>query len=118
MKNRFDFRFQIHSGHRLRHPIRHGRHPEHPHTLTPSLRDFHRFDRRREITPRRHTIPNPIQIPITVLFKLGNRHAVDSGRTLVGLDPRKRLPHNPLGNLKRFVPRLRFGHPTPPGQAG
>ena len=58
-------------------------------------------------TYRRHTIPNPVQVLVAILFELGDRHLVHSGRTLIGLDPLKRLPHHPLGNIKRLVPRLR-----------
>lgn len=51
MEDRLDFRLQIHSGHRLRHPISDGGHAEHPHSCAACLGDFHGLDRRWEELP-------------------------------------------------------------------
>ena len=55
-------------------------------------------------TYRRHTIPNPVQVLVAILFELGDRHLVHSGRTLIGLDPLKRLPHHPLWKYQTACP--------------
>lgn len=48
MDDRLDLRFQIHSGHRLRHPVRDSRHAKDSHPLATRLRNLHELHRRRE----------------------------------------------------------------------
>src|SRR5215467_6154681 len=71
------------------------------------LRYFDCQHRRREVTPRRQPIPELVQVPSQVLFKLLDRLAVNTGRSIVGLDPLVRFPDLPFGNRKRLVLRLR-----------
>src|SRR5664279_2190133 len=66
------------------------------------LWSLHGLHRRREVTPRRHAIPQLKQVILQIPLKLLDRHAVNTGRALVGLDPQIRLPHHVLGNIKRF----------------
>ena len=110
MEDRLDVRFQIHPGHRLRDPVRHGRYPEHANPFASCFGDLHRFHRRREIAARRQAIPDPLQVVAQVLLELCNGLAIDSRRTLVRFHPLIRFPHFTLGNTKRF----RFIHAGPP----
>src|SRR6266702_1419739 len=66
------------------------------------LRDFHGFNRRREIRPGRHPVPQPVQVILQILLELLDRLPVHSRRALVGLDPLIRLPDHSLRNLERF----------------
>src|SRR5450759_3616434 len=77
---------------------------------------FHRPHRGREVTPRRHPIPDPVQTVLQVLLELLDRAPVHSRRTLIGLDLLPGLPYFPLRNLKRLACRLQFAHATPSGQ--
>ena len=115
MEHRFDLRLQVHPGHRLCDSVGHSRYSSDPtRVLLTRLRNFHRFDRRREVAPGRHAVPNAKKMLIAILLELGDRHIIHSGRTPVGLDPLIRLPYDPLGDVKRLVLLLRLVHPTPP----
>ena len=119
MEDRFDLRLQIHPDHRLRDPVGHGRHAEHPDPVCLLLSGS---------PPLSPAAGNscPTTADSTACTDSSSRSCsnssidclVDARRTLVGLDPLKRLPDHPLGDLKRLVLRLRFAHPAPPGHAG
>jgi hypothetical protein len=84
MKDRLDLRFQIHSGYRLRDPIRDSGHTQDPNlVLLTRLGNLHGLHRWREVTSRRHAIPNPIQMLIAILFELLDRHIIHPSRALV-----------------------------------
>ena len=100
--------------HRLRDPVSHGRHTEHPGARPVRLRDLHRTHRRREVRPRRHPIPDLVQVALQILLEVGDRLPVHSGRSLVRPDFLPRLPDSPLRNLKRLARRLQLVHATPP----
>lgn len=52
---------------RLHDPVGHCRHTEQTNSATMRLRDLHTFHRRRKVTPRGQTIPNPIEITLQIL---------------------------------------------------
>ena len=66
--------------------------------------------RRREVRPRRHPIPDLVQIVLQIFLELLDGLPIHPGRTLVRLDPLVRLPHEPL----RYVKRLSFRTSTCP----
>ena len=109
VEQRLHFRLQVHADHRLGNSVRHGGHAERP---CPSrlLRYLHRPDRRREIRPRRHPIPELVEVPFQVLLELCDRLPVDTSSPLIGPDFLVGLPDNPFGNLKRLRRRLRLAH--------
>ena len=61
MEDRLHDPLQTVGHHRLRDPVRDSGHPEHPHPTT-GLRDRDSTNRRREVGPRTHPIPNPVQV--------------------------------------------------------
>ena len=75
---------------------------------------FHRLHRRRKVTPRRHPIPDPVEIVPQILLEVLDRAPVHARRSLIGLDSLVRLPHEPLRNTERLSRRLRLAHSIPP----
>jgi hypothetical protein len=118
VEDRFDLRFQIHPDHRLGDPVGHGRHSEQTNPFASCLGDLHRLHRRREVGARGQPVPDLVQIPVPVGLELRDRLLVDPRRPLVRLDPPKRFPDNPLGDVERLVLLLRFAHLAPPGHTG
>ena len=92
-----------------------GGHAEHPGARAMRLRYLHRPHRRRKIRPRRHPIPDLIEV---VPSDPSRSPSIDCpstpARTLVRLDPLVRLPHQPLRYLKRLARRLQLAHASPP----
>src|SRR6266568_1915790 len=78
------------------------------------FRYLHRLHWRRKVTPRRHPIPDPVQIVLQICLEVLDRAPVHSWRSLVSPDSLIRLPHEPLRNDERLSRRLRFAHPIPP----
>ena len=66
------------------------------------LRYLHRLHRRREVRPRRHPIPDPIQLIPQIRLELLERQPVHPRRTLIVPHRPVRLPHLPLGYLERL----------------
>jgi hypothetical protein len=97
MKYRCHFRLQIHLDHHLRHTIRYGRYTQPPGSPI-TLGNIYGANRRREITPRGHSIPDFIQIVFKINLKIFNRLPIDSHRTLVCLYPSKGFSNHMLGN--------------------
>jgi len=78
---------------------------------------FRNFDcphRRRKVGPRRHPIPDLVQVVLQIGFELFDRLPVHPGGTLVRLNALVRLPHEPLRNVKRLILRIRLAHSCPP----
>src|SRR6476661_7125208 len=68
---------------------------------------LHRTHRRRKVAPRRHPVPDLIQIVLQVGLKCPDRYFVHARRALVRLDLLPCLLDSPLRNLERFTRRLR-----------
>jgi hypothetical protein len=81
-EDRLHSRFKDHFNNHLRHTIRYGRYAQNafPAIL---LRNGHRFYRRREVSSRRHSVPNTIQIPLQLQFKVVDRFFIHACRTRV-----------------------------------
>lgn len=111
MEHRLHLRLQIRPHDRLGDPVRHGGHAEDADALAPCLRYLHRPDRRWEVRPRGHAIPELVEVPLEVPLELCDRLPVDTSGPLVGPDLLVGLPDNQFGNDKwlcRF--RLRLAH--------
>ncbi len=74
---------------------------------------LHRPDRPREIRPRRHPIPQRVEVPREVLLELLDAHAVGPGRSAIVLDLQPRIPHQSLGDVMRLALQLRLMHAIP-----
>ena len=55
--------------HRLRHPVRDRRHPQDSRPTAMRLRYLHRLHRRRKVGPRRHPIPDLVQVVLQILSR-------------------------------------------------
>ncbi len=66
------------------------------------LWNFHLLDRRREIPPRRHPVPQLVQIPRQVLFEHHDGFIIDARGASVALDLLVRFPYCALRNDIRF----------------
>src|SRR5471030_2064806 len=100
MEQRVHRRLQSRLHHLLRDPIRHGRYAQLPFP-TVCFRYFHRPHRRWKVAARRHPIPNLVQVPFQVPFKIRNRLLVNPCRSMVRFYSFIRLPDLPLGNTER-----------------
>src|SRR6266496_424410 len=111
MKTGLHRRLKVQLRNHLGDAISHRGHPENPYSPV-LLRYFNYFDRRREIAPRRHAIPDLVEIIFEILFKSRDRFIVDSRRTLVRFYSFVCIHYDMLGNLRRlcfvhrFLPRL------------
>jgi hypothetical protein len=112
VEDRLHTGLQRHRRRRLRDPVRDIRNAEHP---DPTLLGYlHRPNRPREIRPRRHPIPQPIEVPREVLLEPFDRDAVSPGRSAIVLDLQPRIPHQSLGDVMRLALQLRLMHALPP----
>ncbi len=75
MKMRFHLRLQIQLYHHLRNPVGYRGYSQRPFASV-VLWYLHGSHRRRKVTPRRHPIPELIEIPLEVRLKLFNRFTV------------------------------------------
>ena len=91
------------------------RYAEHPYpALLALLGDLHCPDRPGVIRPRRHPIPQPVEVPREVLRELLDRDTVGPGRSAVALDLQPRIPHQSLGDVVRLALQLRLTHAAHP----
>src|SRR5262249_16548403 len=81
---------------------------------SPFLGDSHPPDRTGEIRPRRHAVPQPVEVVCQPRLKLLDRHAISPGRSTVTLHFQPRSPDQPLGNVMRLAWQPRLTHATPP----
>ena len=98
---------QVLFGDHLRDAVSDSRNAEYP-CPAGLLRYAYRSDRRRKVTPRRHPVPDLIQVVFEVALKVCKRHGVHSRRPVVCFDSLISPPHRLLGNRKGlcFVHRL------------
>jgi len=96
MEDRFHVRLQVHGGHGLSDPVRHGGHSEHSDPAPRLLRYLYRSHRGREVAARGHPVPELVEIPFQVPLELHNGLPVDTGCAFVGLDASVCLPDDLL----------------------
>src|SRR5688572_5356600 len=101
VKIRLHQRLQVLLDNRLRDPIRYGRYAQMSRASI-LLRYIYRPDRRREVGPRRHAIPNLVEVILQIFLELLNRLRIHSRLSMIRLNPFIRFPHHLLGNTKRF----------------
>jgi len=111
VKDLLHFRLQCQDRHRLRHPIDHVRDAQDPRSSF--LRYLHRADRPGEVRPRRHAIPQPVEVILQPLLELPDRHAIDPGRSSVLFDLQPRTPHQLFRDVVRLALQLRLTHAIP-----
>src|ERR1700723_502536 len=109
VKHRFQNWLQVSLHYRLGDAIRDRRNSERPRSSIP-LRYVNPAYRRREVTARRHPVPDSIKIITQILIEVCNRNAVNSRRPSVCLHPLVCFPYVTLRNTKRFC----FVHRSPP----
>ncbi len=102
MENRLRTRFQLQGDHCLSDSVGDGGHAQHSRATAMRFRYFHRPHRRGKVRPRRHPIPDLIEIVPQIGLEVPDGLPVHPGSTLVRLDALIRLPHQPLRYLKRF----------------
>src|SRR5213078_457692 len=106
MEDRLQPFFQQHRRRSLRHPVSRVRHPEQTHSRPMILRYRHTTHRAREVAPRRHPVPQLVEVVPQLRFERLDAHRVDTRCTLVGSDLLPRLEHEALVDLKRLHLRL------------
>ena len=109
MEDRLQYWLQIPLHYRLGDAVRDSRNSERSRPSL-SLRYVNPANRRREITARRHPVPDPIKIVTQILLEICNGNAVNARRTLVCLHPLVCFPYIALRDTKRFC----FVHRSPP----
>jgi hypothetical protein len=114
MKDRLHAGLQLQRHHRLRNPVSHGRHSQDSRPTAMRLRNLHRPHLRRKVRPRRHPIPDLVQIVVPIRIEVVDGAPVRSRRTLVRLNALICLPHQTLRNVKRLVRLTRLAHSSPP----
>jgi len=95
----------------LGNPIHHVRDTEDPGTTL--LRYLHRADRTREITARRHAIPQFVEAVLHIHPELLDRHPVGPSRPAVASNLQPRIPHQLLGDVIRLALQPRLTHAVP-----
>src|SRR5665647_1083691 len=113
MKYRVEYRFNDELDNGLPNPIRDGGYTKFT-KATRCLWNFNLPDRRREIRPRRHPVPQLVEILRQVLLKHRDRFIVDAGSASVGLHFLVRVPHGAFRNTVRFC-RCHVTHPRMAG---
>src|SRR6266511_6009158 len=79
------------------------------------LRDLHRLNRRRKVGPRRHPIPDLVQVALQILFlERLQRLPVHPGRALIPFHLSPGVPHLHLRDVERLARRLLLVPATPP----
>src|ERR1051326_756608 len=111
VEHSFHIRLQHQYRHCLRYSVDHVRDAKDPGSAF--LGYLHRADRAGKIAPRRHPVPQLVEIVFHVLFKLWDRHAVSPGRSAITSYLQPRFPHQLLGDVVRLAPQLRLSHAVP-----
>ena len=113
MKIRFNLLFQHKLNRGLCDTVGNGRDAEGPFS-TRLLWNRYRFHWGWEVAPRRHSIPDPIQVITERFLKLLEGLLVHSGCSLICLHALVRFPYKPFWNFKRLC----RGHSLLPIQVG
>ncbi len=91
--------FEDHLHHVLSDAVCDRRHSES--SFTPvALGDRHQLDWRREVRPRRHSVPDPVEVVLEVELKGLNGLAIHSGSATTGFHPLEGFPYQLLGDVE------------------
>ena len=107
VEDRLKLLFQQHRGRGLSHPVCHIRHTENPGPGPMILRYLNGSHRPREIAPRRHPIPQLVEVVHLLGREIVDAHSVHARRCTVRSDLLPRLEHETLSNFKRLQLLLR-----------
>src|SRR5713101_1726528 len=97
----FHVRLESHFDDRLRHAICYRGHTQNAFSAI-LLRNGDRFHRRWEVRPRRHPVPEFVQVVLQVRFEVGNRLLVYTTTARIGLDGLEGFIHQRLWNVERL----------------
>ena len=101
-QDRLKLLFPQHRGRGLSHPVCHIRHTQNPDPGPMILRYLNRSHRPREIAPRRHPIPQLVEVVHLVGREIVDAHSVHARRSTVRSDLLPRLENETLRNFKRL----------------
>src|SRR5882724_4279562 len=116
MEQWFHFLFQQHGYCCLANSVSNSGYAERPCALT-LLWYLDRLDGRREVAPRRHSIPQQVKVVLQIFLERCNGLFVDTGCTLVCFHLFVCLKDELLGNSERFDFWLLYVHRIPPAYA-
>ena len=102
MEDRLKLLFQQHRCRGLSHPVCHIRHTQNPDPSPMILRYLNRSHRPREVAPRRHPIPQLVEVVHLVGREIVDAHSVHARRSTVRSDLLPRLENETLPNFKRL----------------
>src|SRR5664279_5361488 len=114
MENRLRTGFQLLGNHGLGDSIGDSGYPQHSGPTAMRFRYFHCPHRGWKVGPRRHPIPDPVEIVLQILLEILDGLPVHTCGALLRLDALVRLPHGSLRYLKRLVFWIRLTHSSPP----
>ena len=114
VKHRFRRFLQPGRGHGLRDPVRDARHPEHAGPAAVRLRYLHRHHRRREVGPRGHPVPDPVQIVLQIRLERLDGLPVHPRCTLIPFHLEPGVPDLLLRDPERLARCFQLVHATPP----
>src|SRR5208337_799390 len=114
LKHRFHRFLQPGRGHGLRDPVRDARHPEHAGPAAVRLRYLHRHHRRREVGPRGHPVPDPVQIVLQIRLERLDGLPVHPRCTLIPFHLEPGVPDLLLRDPERLARCFQLVHATPP----
>lgn len=103
VEDRLRTRLQLQRNDSLGDPVGHSRHSKDPSPLAVRFRYLHRQHRWGKVTPRRHPVPDLVQVALQIGLEIGDGAPIHPRGTLVGRDSLIRLPHQPLGYGKRLA---------------
>src|SRR5207244_3140939 len=86
----------------LRHPVARIGHAEQTHAFPMIFRYLHAPHRTREIAPRAHPVPQPVQVVPQLLGEQADAHRFHARRPVIGPDLLPRLHDEALVDLKRL----------------
>src|SRR5439155_7549316 len=101
------YRFQNHLGDRLGHAVGDSADAQRAYP-TIRLGDFHEADWRWKVCPRRHPIPDLVEISLQVLLECFDRHAIHTLRSVVRFHSFPSVPNEVFGNIVRLCYRHRL----------
>lgn len=107
MKHRLNQWLQISLHCCLRYPVTDRRYPKLP-AASVCLWNFHPYNRWRELAPRRHSVPNLIELIFQICLKILHRLPITTGATRTPFDVQISLPDKCFGYFKGFCRTHRF----------